>query len=323
MTEPQTLVLEHLARDRDWGLLGTQGHILGIDLGGYGLRAALIDLHGRTYASTYKDMDGNDPPHVLREVEALVQHLLTDQGIAPDRLVRIGVGFGGPVDLHHGRTRLSPRMQGWENFSLKDHVERAFDTVTLVDNDANLIALGEATFGIGQGCQNLFYMHISGGVGGGIVIDGRLYHGATTTAGEIGHAVVGPGIQEGDRLYNLEELVSVKGLLRRANALGLDTGDIAALFSDATIGRQVLDEAINLLALRIAQIVSLLDPQMVVLGGRVVRTGGDPFIQAIAARMEHYISPQFAQPVQVVGSVLGNDSITIGALALALQSLRD
>jgi glucokinase len=214
-------------------------------------------------------------------------------------------------------------MSGWENFSLRDYFENTFDAVTLVDNDANLIALGEATFGIGHGCANLFYMHISGGVGGGIVIDGRLYRGETATAGEIGHAMVLPQSATSDQHLKLEDLVSVKGLLRRAQALGLNANEIETIFQDPDIGQRVVEETIDLLALRIAQIVSLLDPKMVVLGGRVVRTGGPRFVEAIATRMRHYISPQFAQPIQVVASMLASDSIAIGALALALKSLED
>jgi glucokinase len=105
--------------------------------------------------------------------------------------------------------------------------------------------------------------------------------------------------------------------------LGLDTKNLDDIFADTPIGRQIMHEQVDLLATRIAQIIALLDPEMVVLGGIVVRIGGDAFVQAIAAKVSDFIDPQFARPVPVVAASLGPDSVTIGALALALDSLAD
>lgn len=322
MTDPKALVQEQLAHS-SWGLLGTQGYVLGVDIGSYGLRVSLVDLHNHTYTSAHADVQDRDPQDTVEAVIELARTLLSDNGVASDRLVRIGVGFGGPVDPLRGVIRLSTRMSGWENFPITDRFEQAFDTVTLLDNDANLIALGEATFGIGRGCDHLFYLHLSSGVGGGMVLDGQLYHGATATAGEIGHAVVGQGWNGVGQPSTLEELISIRGLMRRAQDLGLATDNLNDLFSDHPIGQRVVSETINLLAMRMAQIVVLLDPRTIVLGGIVVRIGGDSFVQAIEQQMHQFIAPQFARPVQVVASVLGFDSVAIGALAMALKSLQD
>lgn len=320
MTDPQTLVQERLAHN-SWGLLGTQGYVLGIDLGGYGLRTALVDLHNHTYISMHAEMQNGTPEQVVTQAENLARDLLTANGVTTDRLVRVAVGFGGPVDTRYGTVRFSPRVGGWENFPLQERFEQSFDTVTLVDNDANLIALGEATFGVGKGSNNLFYLHLSSGVGGGLVLDGRLYHGATATAGEIGHAVVGQGWDGVGQPATLEELVSIDGLVRRAHTLGLDTANLNDIFSDHPIGRKVVEATIGLLALRLAQVTALIDPQIIVLGGIVVRIGGDSFVQAIGEQVNQFIAPQFARPVPVVASVLGFDSVVIGALALAMGSL--
>lgn len=225
MTDPKRLVQELLAHN-SWGLLGTQGYVVGVDLGGYGLRAALVDLHNHTYTSVYDDIQSQNPYSIVEHVTTMVRSLLADNGVTPDRLIRIGIGFGGPVDSLQGVIRLSTRVPGWENFPIKESFEQAFDTFTLVENDANLIALGEATFGIGHGCDHLFYMHLSSGVGGGLVLDGQLYHGATATAGEIGHAVVGQIWDGVGQPPTLEALVSIEGLLRRAGVLGLTTQNL-------------------------------------------------------------------------------------------------
>lgn len=322
MTDSHTLVTERLGHNR-WGLLATQGHVLGVDVGGYGLRATLVDLHNHTCTSAHSEPRSSDPEQIVEDTLALCRSLLEQQKVAPDRLVRVGVGFGGPVDSERGVVILSPRMRGWEQFPLRERFESAFDAVTLVDNDANLIALGEATFGVGRDVSQLFYLHLSSGVGGGLVLDGRLYHGATSTAGEIGHAVIGLSQEAEGRMVTLEERVSISGLLNRAAELGLATDNLEQIFDDGPVGKQVVAETVNILGMRLAQVVAMLDPQMIVLGGIVVRIGGEPFVQAISAKMGQYIQPQFARPVQVATSVLGSSSISIGGVALALESLHE
>lgn len=323
MKDLPTLISERLTQNL-WGVLGNQGYILGIDLGSYGLRAALVDLQHHTYHNAaIESVDHEDPETTVAKVIALVHDLMAREGVTVDRLVRVGVGFSGPVDLRHGTVRLAPRRPGWENYPLQERFEQAFDAVTLIDNDANLIALGEATFGVGKGCQHLFYFHLSTGVGGGAVLNGRLYHGAHSMAGEIGHAVVGHGWDGDGRPETLEELVSISGLLRRANAAGMAAERLEDIFSDHPVARRVVQHTIDLMATRIAQVIALLDPEMVVLGGIVVRIGGEPFVESIAARVNDFIAPQFARPVPVVASVLGPDSVVIGAVAMALDSLSD
>lgn len=324
MNDPQALVQDRLAHN-SWGLLGTQGYVLGMDIGGYGLRAALIDLHNHTYASVHREATSGHAQTTVADVIALGRALLEEHGVAPDRLVRIGVGFGGPVDARHGVTIISHRMPGWERYPLKEQIEEAFDAVTLVDNDANLIALAEATFGVGHDAQQLFYLHLSSGVGGGLVLDGRLYHGATTTAGEVGHALVGlvDPIWPKERPGTLEQHLSIKGLLRRAGDLGLQTNLLSDIFGDHPVGRQVVAEAVDMLALHLSQVVALIDPQIIVLGGVVTRSGGDAFVNAIAERMRDYMAWLVERPVPIVASILGFESVAIGGLALALESMRD
>jgi glucokinase len=324
MNDPRTLVQDRLAHN-SWGLLGTQGYILGMDIGGYGLRAALVDLHSHTYTSVHREISVTSADTAVVDAITLARDLLAEHSVAPGHLVRVGVGFGGPVDARAGVTIISHRMAGWERLPLRQRVEEALGAVTLLDNDANLIALAEATFGVGREVQHLFYLHLSSGVGGGLVLDRRLYHGATTTAGEIGHAVVGPvdPIQPRGRPGTLEQHLSIKGLLRRAAELGLETNLLSDIFGEHPVGRQVAAETADLLAVRLSQIVALIDPQMIVLGGVVARSGGDTLIAAIEERMRGYMTSLVERPVPIVASVLGFESVAIGGLALALESMRD
>ncbi|NCC36607.1 MAG: ROK family protein [Chloroflexia bacterium] len=304
-------------------IVGNQGYVLGVDLGSYGLRVALANLQHHTFHTMASEEVNESPDEVVQRVIAMARALMNAHEVAPDHLVRVGVGFGGPVDLRFGTVRLAPRQPGWENYPLQERFEQAFDAVTVIDNDANVIALGEATFGVGAGCQHLVYLHLSSGVGGGLVLNGRLYHGATSTAGEIGHAVVGQGWDGTGRPETLEELVSITGLLQRARRYGLETDNLDEIFGESTIGQRVVQETVDLLAVRCAQTVALVDPEMIVLGGIVVRIGGEDFVQAIAAKVNTFIAPQFARPLPVVASVLGPESVTVGAIANALDSLSD
>src|SRR5690349_7942098 len=101
MHDPQTLVQDRLTRN-SWGLLGTQGAVLGLDIGGYGLRAALLDLHNQTYTCTHQELNGRTPQEITNFAIALAQELLKERGVASDHIVRIGIGFGGPVDARRG-----------------------------------------------------------------------------------------------------------------------------------------------------------------------------------------------------------------------------
>jgi glucokinase len=324
MNDPQPLVQDRLARN-SWGFLANQGYILGIDIASHGSRAALIDLHSHTYHCAHRDVSAVSPDAIVSDAITLACELLTKHGVAPDRVVRVGVGFAGPVDARSGVVHLSHRMTGWEKFPLKERIEDAFGAVTLLDNDANLIALAEATFGVGRDVQHLFYLHLSSGVGGGLVLDGRLYHGGTTTAGEIGHAVVGPIDPQHPQgpPHTLEQHLSIQGLLARAAELGLQTDLLSDIFGNSPIGRQVVNEATDLLAVRLSQIVALIDPQIIVLGGVVTRSGGDGFLSAIEERMRTYTASLVEKPIEIVASVLGFESVAIGGLALALESMRD
>jgi glucokinase len=322
MSDPKALVQARLGSST-WGILSDQGYVLGIDLGAYGLRAVLLNLQTRTYTNASMSAPGASPQEVVQNAIDMAHNLLAEEHIGSERLVRIGIGFGGPVEPVEGRIRLSPRMEGWEDFLLTPIFEQTFDTVTLLDNDANLIALGEAIFGVGKEHNDLFYLHLSSGVGGGIVLNERLHHGASATAAEIGHAVVRLGWNNVDHLPTLEELVSISGILDRAAFAGFATDNLHDVFSDNPIGKHIVRETVDLLALHLAQVISLLDPEIIVLGGIVTRIGGSTFVTQIEQQIQRYFAPQFSRPVEVTASVLGVDSVAIGALALALESLRD
>src|SRR5690242_9802560 len=125
MSDPQMMVQERL-NNTSWGFLGSQGHILGLDICSYGLRAALVDLQNHTYTHLHRDIQTDKVEAIFADVIELAQKLLADQRVSLDRVVRIGAGFGGPVDAHRGVVLLSHRIVGWEQFPLQERLEAVF-----------------------------------------------------------------------------------------------------------------------------------------------------------------------------------------------------
>ena len=309
----------------DGTLMGGQGSLLGVDIGSYGLRAIVADLHGTKIHTAYRDLPDGEAEVITAAALEMVRDLLARSETSPRQLVRIGIGFGGPVDADAGLTRVHYRRPGWERFPLAERFEAAFDAQTLLENDANVIALGEACWVEHRETRDLFYLHLSTGVGGGLVIDGRLYHGAMATAGEIGHVIVrrdGPVCSCGGRGH-LETYVSVGALLRRLGELGVETNDLTAVFDDGDAARQTRGEATELLGMILANVVAVLDPQMIVVGGIVARTGGETWLAEVARELQSALPRTLAHDVHLAPSTFNHNSVAVGALALAQASLQE
>ncbi len=318
-------LIKRSLRRGDGALVGGQGSVLGVDVGSYGLRAIVADLHGTKVHRAERPLPTGDAEVIVEAALALVDDLLQTSSTSTRQIVRIGIGFGGPVDADAGLTRIHHRRPGWESFPLAERFEQALDAPALLDNDANVIALGEACCGAGRDVRDLFYLHLSTGVGGGLVIDGRLYHGATTTAAEIGHTIVrpdGPPCSCGGAGH-LESYVSVGALLRTLGQKGVETNDLAAVFDTDTAAKETVREATALLGVTLANVVTMLDPQIIVVGGIVARIGGEPWLAELSQALQRSLPPTLAHDIPVVPSTFGHDSVAVGGLALAHASLQD
>lgn len=223
-------------------------------------------------------------------------------------LARCGVGFGGPVDFPDQRVVLSTQVGGWEDFRLPAFLEAELGLPAVMDNDANVGALGEALFGAGAGCDPLFYMTLSTGVGGGIVMGGAIYRGADSWAGEIGHLTVRPD--------GPECLCGARGCLERMAAgiwMERDHGKSAQeLMAEPEFVRQyVVDLARGLKAC-----IMLLNPARIVIGGGIAKAG-EALFGPLRAEVRRQITAWSGARVDVVAAALGDDSVLYGALALA------
>jgi glucokinase len=221
---------------------------------------------------------------------------------------RCGVGFGGPVNFAAQRVVLSTHVGGWRDFDLCGFVTTVTGAPVVMDNDANVGAIGEAEFGAGKGCSPLFYMTLSTGIGGGIYHAGEVWRGADSYAGEIGHLTIRPD--------GPECLCGARGCFERMCCglwLQRDHGRSAKdLMEDAAfVERYVVD-----LALGLKSAIMLLNPQRIVIGGGISKAGERLFVP-LRAELRRQVTDWSGARIDVVPAALGDDSVLYGALALA------
>jgi len=310
--------------------------LLALDYGGTKHSAAILkagepawQAHARVYAPA-----GHDAAYDRATMLRMARELLAK---TPGRLAAIGVSFGGPVDARRGQVRLSHHVPGWEETPLADQLRAELGAPAAVDNDANVAALGEWRWGAGQGCDSLLYVTISTGIGGGWVLGGRIYGGADGMAGEIGHMVVRPGgtacvcgkrgcleaeacgvaiartAQE--RLAAEPEAGAVLRSLA-GNRISAVTGELVARAADAgdALAQAVLDAAAAMLGAGLGSAVGLMNPERVVLGGGVIKSG-ERWWRGVRGAARYHVLPQAR--VDIVPAALGDDAPLWGAAALA------
>jgi len=220
---------------------------------------------------------------------------------------RCGIGFGGPVIFNEQRVALSTHVGGWRDFRLTEWVHDLLGVPVIMDNDANTGAQGEARFGAGRGYSPLFYMTLSTGIGGGIYEDGRIWRGADSYGGEIGHLTIRP---DGPAC-----LCGWHGCFERMCSglwLARDHGKTAEeLMRDPVfVDRYVVDLALGLKAC-----IMLLNPARIVIGGGISKAGDRLFVP-LRAELRRQITDWSGARIDVVPAALGDDSVLYGALAL-------
>jgi glucokinase len=324
-------------------LSGTDALFIGFDIGGTRMTAALGNAAGDVLEIRRRRTGERwSAQAALDTLAEMVGQLQACAGQAGRGIARIGIGFGGPVDAQRGIVRQSHHVEGWEGTPLPRLLEKRHGIPAVMDNDANAGGLGEALYGAGRGARDLLYVNIGTGIGGGVVIGGRVHRGATTTAGEIGHTIVlpgGPPCTCGKRGC-LESLCSGWSIARRAREAvdeGRASGSVLAhrlqekgdlrsedVFEAARAGDacgwRLLDETAEYLGIGIGNAVNLLDPERVILGGGVAEAG-ELLLGPVREAIRRVAMPAPAERLRVVGAQLGYDAGVRGALALAIHGL--
>jgi glucokinase len=335
-------------------LLATQGYVVGVEISGSGSRqtAALANLEGRVLHQVHRPLaDMPDTASVWRLIDEIVGEVTAPEHVQDGRVLRVGVAVGGLVDARRGIVRRLHYTNAWNNFPLQDYMAERLEAPCIIDNNANAAALAEVEYGVvsdmEQGYrkseQVVLYIGLGRGIGGGLVVNGRIYHGISSTAGEIGHLLVkehGPQCSCGG-FGHLEGIASARAIVRRM--LGLATGDTQAreaigqltggqaeqittgqifqLAADGNrVARQVIDEVHTYVGIALANIIHLVNPGLIILGGPVAQAG-DLLISPLQARVNDLCLHEASEAVRIVQGRLCAEANIVGAITLALQDL--
>jgi glucokinase len=314
--------------------------IAAVDLGGTKIRSLIVDQLGAIRGVDQRPTEAQAGlPIVVDRIEASIRAALASRRAPLSEVVALGVSAPGPVDFDRGILLEAPNLPGWREVPLAALLHERLGPPAYLENDANSAAVGEYSFGAGRGARNLIYLTISTGIGGGLILDGRLYRGTDGTAGELGHIVVderGPLHSCGMRgcLEVMASGTAIARLAREAVEQGrspalrrlaeegpLTSKEVheAADGGDAT-AREILASAAHYLAIGLADYINIFNPQRFVVGGGAARIRDDLIEPAFAeARRMAFQRP--AATAQLHFAALGDDSGALGVAALALEAV--
>ena len=298
--------------------------VAGADVGATHARIALADLAGTILVERRSDLDvalGPDP--VLGWVEQQVGEMLAEQHRTVAELAAIGIGLPGPVEHSTGRAINPPIMPGWDRYDVPAHVQRAFDVPVLIDNDVNIMALGERHAHLAD-VDELVFIKVATGIGAGIVSGGSLQRGAQGTAGDLGHVAVARGADVVCRCGNvgcLEAIAAGPALAAALRAAGVPAesgADVVALVrgGDPT-AVQVVRQAGRDLGEVLATLVNLMNPSAIVIGGSMAEAG-ESLLAGIREIVYSRSLPLATEHLRIVTTMAGERAGVIGAAALAI-----
>ncbi len=327
-------------------LLATQGYVVGIEISGSGSRqsVALANLNGTILHRIRRPLEYvPDTNTVLQLLDGMLAEVMHPERLQDGRVLRVGVAVGGLVDASRGVVRTLHHAHGWDNFPLQDYLEERLDIPCIIDNNANAAALAEVQYGAGIGERIVLYVGLGRGIGGGMVINGKIYHGTTCSAGEIGHLLVkeqGPKCSCGG-FGHLEAIASAQAISRTMIGLSVENPETEATIRRITgaraeritaeqvfqlaaagdqVAQRVVDDVYTYLGIALANIIHLMNPSMIILGGQVAQAG-ELLLTPLQARLRDLCLPAASEDVRIVLGKLGTEANTVGAVTLALQDI--
>src|SRR3954464_6196170 len=298
---------------------------VGVDIGRTHVRVVVADLGLQVLAEDIEHVDVPDhPEETLKLVTALTDRLLKESGIERSDLIGIGVGLPGPVDRASGRLGSATILPGWVGRAPRDELEKRLRARVLVENDANLGALAEGLLGAGRGSDVMAYVKVAAGVGAGLVVGGRLFRGASGAAGEIGHttqANSGPVCRCGNRGC-LEQLAGATALLAQMASAGVELASVESLLRLAADGhagaRRVLADAGEHIGLAVANLVTLIDADRVVVGGEL-GAGNELLVGPLRYAVPAPAVTTAGSSIHIVTAERGGRAEVLGAVILVLR----
>jgi N-acetylglucosamine repressor len=307
------------------------GFVIGFKLTETIITAALTDLEATVIAKDTSQLENHSIQNVVDRIAKTVGTLLSKGKIRQDLLIGVGIGLAGIIDAESGVLRHSP-IFGWRDIPLRATLQKRLDVPVYVDNDVNTLTLTEQWFGAGQGVENFLTVTVGRGVGLGIVVHGKLYHGARGGAGEFGHTVVDPDGQRCDcgKRGCLETMIADPWLVRQAQeayakqSIPMNVKDVNDLVNLAKEGDPIavgiFASAGKILAQSLANLINVLSPQLIIISGEGVRAG-DLLFTPMYDVMDKYIMPGLVEDTEVRIDVWDDDAWARGAASLVLKDL--
>jgi glucokinase len=316
--------------------------VAAIDLGGTKIRSLIVDRRGKVLGLDRRLTEAAlGPQAVIERIIASVGQALAVASLEPDHLAGIGVAAPGPVDFHRGVILEAPNLPDWIDVPLAALLSERFGRPAFLENDANAAAVGEYRFGAGRAVDQLIYLTISTGIGGGLILDGRLYRGVDGTAGELGHIVIdeqGPlddcGLRgclevlaSGTAIARMGQEALAAGASGRLDELA-EAGELtskeihAAFLAGDETAAGILARARHYLAIGLADFINIFNPQLFVIGGGVANM----FDDYVAPAFEEARGLAFARPAvtaRLLPAALGDNSGALGVAALVFDQLTE
>ncbi|MBN2102425.1 ROK family glucokinase [bacterium] len=301
---------------------------IGVDLGGTNIKAGSVSDQGKVLKEMSISTEADKgQAHVLGRIIQVIQDVAEGSEIGG-----VGIGIPGQINVERGICYFAPNLPGWKDVSVTPVIKKKLGCPVVLDNDANVAALGEFAYGAGQGSQHLLMVTLGTGVGGGLVLNGRIFRGFRDLAGEFGHITVdcnGHTCSCG-RKGCIEEYASIRGIVRMVRE-ALDAGVESSLrgvekltpreiYHDAVNGDTLAIEAFqragDYLGIALADVANLLNIERVVVGGGIANAGNF-ILEAARARVQKDALPEAAESVEIVKAQLGNSAGLVGAAYLA------
>jgi predicted NBD/HSP70 family sugar kinase len=299
------------------------GSALGVDFGHRHVRVAVADLSSTVLAERFVEIDVDSAPEDALDAAAeLAEGVLADADVERSRVIGAGMALSAPIDRHKGVVG-STVLPNWAGIQAGEELSRRLEIPVELDNDANLGALAEVSFGAGRGLADVIYVMMSSGVGAGLVLGGRLYHGATGIAGELGHVQVraeGAVCRCGSRgcLETVASTGALLSLLRPTLGPDLTQREMLDLVAAGDLAaRRVVNDAGRAVGRAVADLCNFLNPAAIVVGGEL-SVAGDALLDGVREEIDRYSLPGAAQAVEVRAGVLGERAEVLGALAVVI-----
>ena len=296
---------------------------LGIEIGGTKQQITAGDNQGNIVDRCRFGMEPNaNASDIQKRITEELPKLITAH--QPER---IGVGFGGPVDIAQGKVATSHQIEGWSGFPLRDWLHDLSGLPVVIENDANSAALAEAVRGAGRGFNPAFYMNMGSGVGGGLVINGKIYHGTAPGEVEFGHLRLDPdGTTVEDRCSGWAVDNAIRDAAKNnpdcplAQLLDKETGGEAkylaeSLAQDDPVAQDILDTLTHDLAFALSHVTHLFHPQVIILGGGLSLVGA-PLHKGVEKKLPQFLMETYGNGPELKLAELTEDAVPMGALLL-------